>query len=79
MDSLKKIVLQWLGIYDILLEVDRLKKDVAHYKAKLEYYASASAGVADHVMKLAAGKDGKLDDAHKMLEYLAGCLKKREL
>ena len=78
MDSLKKLILNWLGVYDILLEVDKLKKDVAHYKAKLEYFASAAAGVAEHVQQLAVDKDGKLDDAHRMLEYLAGCLKKRE-
>ena len=78
MDSLKKLILNWLGIYDILLEVDKLKKDVAHYKAKLKYFASASAGVVDIVKKDFTDKDGRLDDAHKMLEYLAGCLKKRE-
>lgn len=78
MDSLKKMFLNWLGVYDILLEVDKLKKDLAHCKAKLEYFASAAAGVAEHVQKLAVDKDGKLDEAHRMLEYLAGCLKKKE-
>ena len=79
MDSLKKLILNWLGIYDILLEVDRLKKDLAHYKAKLEYFASASAGIADVIKEEFKYSGFKVDSHKTMLEYLGGCMKKKEL
>lgn len=79
MNSLKDLILQWLGLYDLLLKIDRLEKEVKLYKAKLEYFADASAGVADILrQKLDKEFSGKVDDATKMLEYLGARFKRKE-
>lgn len=79
MNSLKDLILQWLGLYDLLLKIDRLDKEVKLYKAKLEYFADASAGVADILrQKLDKEFSGKVDDATKMLEYLGARFKRKE-
>ena len=79
MNSLKDLILQWLGLYDLLLKIDRLEKEIKLYKAKLEYFADASAGVADILrQKLDKEFSGKVDDATKMLEYLGARFKRKE-
>lgn len=79
MNSLKDLILQWLGLYDLLLKIDRLEKELKLYKAKLEYFADASAGVADILrQKLDKEFSGKVDDATKMLEYLGARFKRKE-
>lgn len=79
MSSLKTIVLQWLGLYDIIIKLDSLEKDLRLYMAKLEYFASAAFGVADIVKKnMCVGDEKTMQDALTRLNYLASCFKKKE-
>lgn len=78
-NSLKAIVLQWLGLYDIVIKLDSLEKDLRLYKAKLEYFASAASGVADIVKKnMCVGDEKTMQDSLARLNYLASCFKKKE-
>ena len=79
MNSLKNLVLQWLGLYDLILKLDKLEKELKLYKAKLEYFASAASGMAEIVKQnMCVGDEKKMEDAHTMLKYLSSCFKKKE-
>ena len=79
MDSLKRLVLKWLGLYDLIDNLEKLEKEMKIYKAKLEYFASAAAGMAEIVKQnMCVGDAKKMEDAHTMMKYLCSCFNKKE-
>jgi len=62
---IKTFILQWLGIYGIMVELDTAKKEVAYAKARLEEVTRIAAELGDVVASIArdAPKAGAVKDS----------------